>query len=452
MSSSPATSPISRCRPSSARPPPGCAALAPGGALSLVPGNHDALVPVRRGRGPRPLGRLDPQRRRAGRSSTASAALALIGLNSACRPRRCWPAAASARRSSSGWSRCSSAEGAAGRLRIVALHHPPAAGAIGWRKALADRPALAAVLRRAGAELVLHGHARDARLDALPGPREPIPCLCVPSSSALPSAWDQGARWHRLALAGRAPSGGSRSRCGAGRPTQQAFVAGARYTLCLPRAAAPRPEAASGPERRGPKIGAEEKTDHGQRHRSEVRRSRHPDRPDRLLDRAAAAQAADLRLAGAGLPRAGAGVRRGQRPGLRRAARGRRQGRGGAARLRRLRADQLPDADDGRPGRALPRHPALQRQPQLRRARLRRCRLARPAGARAGGGARRGGDRQPGGAPARRLAGGARDADPRRSRPRPHDLGERLCSPSIGSTATRCACSSVRWRWCWRRC
>ena len=27
--------------------------------------------------------------------------------------------------------------------------------------------------------------------------------------------------------------------------------------------------------------------------------------------------------------------------------------------------------------------------------------------------------------------------------------GNRLCSPSIGSTATRCASSSVRWRWCW---
>jgi hypothetical protein len=126
------------------------------------------------------------------------------------------------------------AEGEAGRLRIVALHHPPAAGAIGWRKALADQPALAAVLRRAGAELVLHGHARDARLDALPGPHEPIPCLCVPSSSALPSAWDQGARWHRLVL-GAGDERLVEVEVRRWSTASRAFVAGARYRLCLPR-------------------------------------------------------------------------------------------------------------------------------------------------------------------------------------------------------------------------
>ena len=98
------------------------------------------------------------------------------------------------------------------------------------------------MLRRAGAELVLHGHARDARLDALPGPREPIPCLCVPSSSALPSAWDQGARWHRLSVLDEVQR---RLEVEVRRwsPDDRAFVVGARYTLCLPRAAAPRPEA-----------------------------------------------------------------------------------------------------------------------------------------------------------------------------------------------------------------
>lgn len=64
---------------------------------------------------------------------------------------------------------------------------------MGWRKALADRAMLRGVLQRAGAELVLHGHARDARLDALGGPQGPIPCLCVPSSSALPNPEDEGA-------------------------------------------------------------------------------------------------------------------------------------------------------------------------------------------------------------------------------------------------------------------
>ena len=68
------------------------------------------------------------------------------------------------------------------------------------RKALSDRRKLRAVLPSSGAELVLHGHARGARLDSVPGPRGPIPVLCVPSSSALPNSRDEAARWHLLTL------------------------------------------------------------------------------------------------------------------------------------------------------------------------------------------------------------------------------------------------------------
>jgi len=218
-------------------------ALAPGGALSLVPGNHDALVPVAAAEGLAHWAdwtRSDtgwPFVHRIG-------ALSLIGLDSALPTA---PLLARGRLGAAQLERLEQVLAAeAGRLRVVALHHPPAEGAIGWRKALADRPALAAVLRRAGAELVLHGHARDARLDALPGPREPIPCMCVPSSSALPSAWDQGARWHRLSVLDAVER---RLEVEVRRwsPDDRAFVVGARYTLCLPRAAAARPAAPIGP-------------------------------------------------------------------------------------------------------------------------------------------------------------------------------------------------------------
>jgi 3',5'-cyclic AMP phosphodiesterase CpdA len=91
-------------------------------------------------------------------------------------------------------------EGVAGRRRVVLLHHPLADGAVRRRKALADRGALRDVLRRVGAELVLHGHARNARLESVPGPRGPIPVLCVPSSSALPNPRDEAARWHQVSL------------------------------------------------------------------------------------------------------------------------------------------------------------------------------------------------------------------------------------------------------------
>jgi 3',5'-cyclic AMP phosphodiesterase CpdA len=174
-------------------------ALAPAERISLVPGNHDALVPVPAAEG---LGlwnrwtRLQegwPFVHRVGEVS-------LIGLNSAL------PTAPLLARGHLGTDQLARleqalrAEGDAAQVRIVMLHHPAAAGAIGWRKALADGDDLRAVLRRTGAELVLHGHARNARLDTIAGPSGSIPCLCVPSSTALPNPQDEGARWHRLRL------------------------------------------------------------------------------------------------------------------------------------------------------------------------------------------------------------------------------------------------------------
>jgi 3',5'-cyclic AMP phosphodiesterase CpdA len=166
--------------------------------LSLVPGNHDALVPV-----PASIG--------LGRWATWSTAshwpylhrdggVSFIGLKSALPTA---PLLASGRVGAAQCARLSALlaqEAALGQQRVVLLHHPVADGAVSWRKALSDRHALQVVLREAGAELVLHGHARGARLDALPGPDGPIPCLCVPSSSALPNPRDEAARWHLVQM------------------------------------------------------------------------------------------------------------------------------------------------------------------------------------------------------------------------------------------------------------
>jgi hypothetical protein len=127
------------------------------------------------------------------------------------------------------------AEREAGRIRVVLLHHPVADGAVGWRKALADRAALRDVLRREGAELVLHGHARDARFDAIAGPHGPIPCLCVPSSSAVPNPNDEGARWHRLTLSCAGAACRAEVEVRRWSVAAQAFVPGGGYCLRLPR-------------------------------------------------------------------------------------------------------------------------------------------------------------------------------------------------------------------------
>lgn len=207
-------------------------ALAPAERISLVPGNHDALVAMPAGEALdlwRPWHRTGdegwPFVHRVG-------GVSLVGVNSAR------PTAPLLARGHIGGAQLARLErvlveeGAAGRVRIVLLHHPAAAGAVRWRKALGDGSALRAVLQRAGAELVLHGHARDARLDAIDGPREPIPCLCVPSSSALPNPSDEGARWHRLELLDPARLAVEVRRWSV---AAQAFVAAGGVTLCLPR-------------------------------------------------------------------------------------------------------------------------------------------------------------------------------------------------------------------------
>jgi 3',5'-cyclic AMP phosphodiesterase CpdA len=173
--------------------------FAQGSRLSVVPGNHDALVAVPHADG---LANWDEWMGGGGEWPyvTHHGPVAFIGVSTAVNTA---PLLASGRLGQAQLQRLEVAllaEAAAGRTRVVLMHHPLADEAVSRRKALADRAALRAVLKRAGAELVLHGHARNARLDQVAGPTGPIPVLCVPSSSALPNPRDEAARWHQVTL------------------------------------------------------------------------------------------------------------------------------------------------------------------------------------------------------------------------------------------------------------
>lgn len=86
-------------------------------------------------------------------------------------------------------------------FRVVLIHHPPTRGAVSKRKALEDQAALAAVLKRHGADLVLHGHAHEALVGSLPGPAATsIPVLGVPSASAIGEGKHPAARWHAIEI------------------------------------------------------------------------------------------------------------------------------------------------------------------------------------------------------------------------------------------------------------
>lgn len=206
-----------------------------GAPVSIVPGNHDALVRVPHADG---WGKLDrwstsgdwPYVHRHGQAS-------FIGLKSALPTA---PLLASGRLGNAQCRRLAqllSQERAAGQLRILMLHHPVADGAVRARKALRDRRELRAVLREQGASLVLHGHARRARLDALDGPAGPIPVLCVPSSTALPNPHDEAARWHLVELPDT-PGGLARVlvrqwQPACGNAGEGGFIDAARYELRL---------------------------------------------------------------------------------------------------------------------------------------------------------------------------------------------------------------------------
>jgi 3',5'-cyclic AMP phosphodiesterase CpdA len=205
-------------------------------AVNVVPGNHDALVPVPEAQG---LGRwrrfmaADDQRwpwvMRRGPAS-------FIGLCSAVTTA---PLLASGRLGAAQLDRLEAVlgeEGRAGQLRVVLLHHPLVDGAVSARKALVDRGQLRAVLQRAGAELVLHGHARHARLETVPGPQGPIPVLCVPSSSALPNRHDEAARWHLVTLPAAGAPRWARVLVRQWSLAKAAFVDAAAYDLRLPDA------------------------------------------------------------------------------------------------------------------------------------------------------------------------------------------------------------------------
>jgi 3',5'-cyclic AMP phosphodiesterase CpdA len=91
--------------------------------------------------------------------------------------------------------------GAEGMMRVVLIHHPPLPGLSNKRRDLEDAGALAEVLARHGAELVLHGHEHREMLAWHPGSGGRIPIVGVPSASlAMPYKDEPLARYNLYRL------------------------------------------------------------------------------------------------------------------------------------------------------------------------------------------------------------------------------------------------------------
>lgn len=173
--------------------------------LSLVPGNHDALVraavPEFRGRWHSwlqagPAGAAYPAVWRQG-------PVAVVGLSSAVPTRPFMAHGVVDRGQLAALDELLPRLRAEGRFRIVLVHHPVQRGAAAPRRALRNAPALRALLRRRGAELVLHGHMHVPLAAMIEGPDGPIPVFGAGAAAQLGDGKRRG-HFHLFTLRGEA--------------------------------------------------------------------------------------------------------------------------------------------------------------------------------------------------------------------------------------------------------
>jgi 3',5'-cyclic AMP phosphodiesterase CpdA len=187
------------------------ASLGPPDQVSVVPGNHDAYVAVPwhrslahwgaymcgDGANEPPSPAAFPYLRRRG-------ALAFIGLSTAIPTA---PGLSSGRLGAAQLERLAmhlDEAGAEGRFRVILIHHPPQPTPSPRYKQLADALAFRTVIRRHGAELIVHGHDHIFRFAELPGRDGAVPVVGVPSASAVESRRRPQSQYHLFAVAASA--------------------------------------------------------------------------------------------------------------------------------------------------------------------------------------------------------------------------------------------------------
>jgi 3',5'-cyclic AMP phosphodiesterase CpdA len=87
-----------------------------------------------------------------------------------------------------------------GLIRIILIHHAPHLGGAKPMRQLTDAARFEAMLARAGAELVLHGHNHRTSLAHRPGPAGPVPILGVPSASGAIDDRHEPAGWFLIRI------------------------------------------------------------------------------------------------------------------------------------------------------------------------------------------------------------------------------------------------------------
>jgi 3',5'-cyclic AMP phosphodiesterase CpdA len=90
--------------------------------------------------------------------------------------------------------------GREGLFRVVLIHHPPLPGQSGWRRGLRDAKKLTDILRKHGAELVLHGHRHEQSIRELDTVSGPAIVVGVPSASEAVEGRAPAARYNEYTI------------------------------------------------------------------------------------------------------------------------------------------------------------------------------------------------------------------------------------------------------------
>jgi 3',5'-cyclic AMP phosphodiesterase CpdA len=164
--------------------------LGPPENVFVVPGNHDALVPTAWQDGyARWAAFMAPDSADTGPppffpTLRIRGPVALIGISTA-QPTR--PLSAAGSIGAAQLARCSDVLSETARrnlYRVLLIHHPPVPNAVSFHKRLTDAESFLPLIRRYGAELILHGHSHRRSRAQLTGPAAPVPVLGVSSASA----------------------------------------------------------------------------------------------------------------------------------------------------------------------------------------------------------------------------------------------------------------------------
>jgi 3',5'-cyclic AMP phosphodiesterase CpdA len=91
----------------------------------------------------------------------------------------------------------------ADKIRVIAIHHPPAGKRAESRiRGLRDHAAFAQVIARTGAHLIVHGHEHRDMTEVLAGPTGPVPVRGIASGTYLHNKPERTARYRIYELDG----------------------------------------------------------------------------------------------------------------------------------------------------------------------------------------------------------------------------------------------------------